>query len=143
VAKRQRLASTEQGEQLELLFASPEQRTFELIRPVVLFAVPPKERAQQTGTLERSPYWHVQRFAAQGLRGMFPIKPMPPTWCIPDNIREGIAALKAEHPSLYLREIATICYVRFGRRLSNKTVKPVLAETPLPTNQPRHYPVFH
>ncbi len=141
--KRQRIAPTERWEQLELLFTSPEQRTYELIRPVVLFGVPPQERAQETGAAERTLYRHVQRFAQQGMRSVFATEPAPPPLRVPDTMRAAIVALKAEHPALHLREIATICYVRFGRKLSHKTVKRVLAETPLPKSVMRRYPLFH
>ena len=58
-------------------------------------------------------------------------------------MREALVALKAEHPQLHLRELATICYIRFGRRLGHQTVKRVLAETPLPVLPSRRYPAFH
>ncbi len=141
--KRQRLEPAENWQQLELLFTSPEQRAYELIRPVVLFGVPPKERAQETGTAERTVYRNVQRFVEHGMRSLFTAPPAPPTLRVPDHIRQAIVALKAEHPALHFREIATICYVRFGRKLSHKTVKRVLAETPLPQPGTRRYPPFH
>ena len=48
-----------------------------------------------------------------------------------------------EYSSLQLREIATICYVRFDQHLSHKTVKQVLTETASPANVMRRYPPFH
>ncbi len=45
--KRQRVTSTDNWHQLELRFTSPEQRTYELIRPAVLFGQAPAERAQK------------------------------------------------------------------------------------------------
>ena len=59
--KRQQRTPTENWEQLELLFTSREQRAYELIRPVVLFGVPPKARAQETGTAPRTRSCHSQR----------------------------------------------------------------------------------
>jgi putative transposase len=141
--KRQRIEPTEQWEQLELLFTSSEQRTYELIRPVVLFGMPPKERAKETGAAERTLYRAVQRFAQHGMRSFFATPPAPPTLRIPDKICEAIVALKTEHPGLHFREIATICYVRFGRKLSHKTVKRVLVQTPPPKEINRRYPPFH
>jgi transposase len=141
--KRQRIEPTHQWEQLELLFTSPEQRTYELIRPVVLFGVPPQERAKETGAAERTLYRHVQRFAQHGMRSLFATERTAPPLRVPDTIRETVAALKVEHPGLHFREIATICYVRFGRKLSHKTVKRILAETPPPAHVARRYPRFH
>lgn len=141
--KRQRIQPTEHWEQLELLLTSPEQRVYEQIRPVVLFGVPPPERAKEIGVAERTLYRQVQRFAANGMRSVFATEPAAPTLRVPEHIRTAIAALKAEHPALHDREIATICYVRFDRKLSHKTVKRVLAETPTPHQLTRRFPRFH
>jgi transposase len=140
--KRQAVEPPANWQQLELLCTSPEQRAYELIRPVVLFGVPPRERAHQTGTAERTLYRTVQRFAEHGMASLFTTPRKVPRLRLPDAIRAIIVALKAEHPPLHLREIATICYVRFGRRLSHHTVRRVLAEHPQPT-VPRRYPPFH
>ena len=98
--------------------------------------------AQQTGTAERTHYRTVQRFAEHGMASLFTTPREAPCLRLPDAIRAAIVALKAEHPPLHLREIATICYVQFGRRLSHHTVRRVLAETPQAT-VPRRYPPFH
>ncbi len=68
-SKRQRILPTEQWEQLELLVTSPEQRAYELIRPVVLFGQSAAQRARESaddrqisaGTVQRRPrpYVHV------------------------------------------------------------------------------------
>jgi putative transposase len=145
--KRQRVEPTEHWEQLELLFTSPEQRIYEQIRPVVLFGVPPQERAKEVGAAKRTLYRHVQRFAQQGMRGLFATDPVPPGPRIPPAMRETVVALKVEHPGLHLREISMICYVRFTQRvpgrLSHKAVKRILAETPPPPLAARRYPMFH
>lgn len=47
--KRRRVEPTDDWEQLELLCGWPEQRGYELIRPIVLFGVPAAERARETG----------------------------------------------------------------------------------------------
>lgn len=140
--KRTRIEPTEEWHQLELLFTSPEQRAYELIRPVVLFGMPPNERAKQTSTGERTLYRSVQRFVEHGMASLFATPPAPPPRRLPDTLRAAVLELKAEHPSLHLREISTICFVRFGRRLSHHTVKRILAETPRPVGV-RRYPPFH
>ncbi|HZG69673.1 MAG TPA: LuxR family transcriptional regulator, partial [Herpetosiphonaceae bacterium] len=94
--QRQRIAPTEAWEQLDLLFTSPEQRTYELIRPVLLFGIPPKERAEQTGAATRTLYHHVQRFVEQGMASLFRTEPAPPTLRVPPAMREAIVNLKAE-----------------------------------------------
>ena len=73
--KRQRSALTEQWQQLELRFTDPVQRTYKLIRPVVLFGMSPAERAAQTGAAERTVYRQVERFGAGGRAKLFPTPP--------------------------------------------------------------------
>jgi putative transposase len=143
MSKRQCVAPTDNGQQLELCFTDPIQRTYELIRPVVLFGVSPTERAQQTGAAERTLYRHVKRFTEGGIAKLFPTPPavLPPR--LPPEMRAFMMRVKAEYPPLHLREIATMCYVRFGRRPSRQTIKRVLAETPAPTEVVRRYPPFH
>jgi transposase len=109
----------------------------------VLFGVPPQERAQEIGAAPRTLYRRVQRFTHHGMRSLFVTEPAPPSRRIPPAIREAVVAWKAEHPDLYFREIGTICYVRFGRRLSHKAVKHILAEIPLPRHGARRYPHVH
>jgi hypothetical protein len=53
-----------------------------------------------------------------------------------------VVALKAEHRALHFREIANICYVRFGRCPRVKTIKRILAEAPSVVVE-RRYPRFH
>jgi hypothetical protein len=47
--RRRRVEPTDEWEQIELLCAWPEQRDYELIRPLVLFGGPADGRAEQTG----------------------------------------------------------------------------------------------
>jgi putative transposase len=50
--KRPRIEPTEDWAQLQLHLAWPEQVSYDLIRPVVLFGWSPAERAKQTGLPE-------------------------------------------------------------------------------------------
>jgi hypothetical protein len=66
--RRRRVEPTEEWEQIELLCAWPEQREYELIRPLVLFGGPASGRVEETsaaskGTLQRK----VARFEAEGM----------------------------------------------------------------------------
>lgn len=58
-------------------------------------------------------------------------------------MRRFVVDLKAEHPPLNDDEIATICYVRFGRRPDYRTVRRVLSEEPMPLRMVRRYPPYH
>ena len=140
--RRQRIPPTDDWEQLQLLTTSAEQRTYELIRPVVLFGQSPAERAREAGAPQRTLYRQVARFAADGMASLFAPR-VERHRRLPLTIREAIRELKVEHPSLNIYEITTICWVRFGHRPSSQTVKRVLAETPLPRRTTRRYPPYH
>ncbi len=92
--KRQRVEPTEQWEQLELLFTSPEQRHYELIRPVVLFGQPAAQHARAANMAQRTVAQHAKLFLERG----FATDPAPSSPRLPSEIREMIVALKAEHP---------------------------------------------
>ena len=70
VQRRQRIPPTDDWEQLQLLTTSAEQRTYELIRPVVLFGQSPAERARETGAPQRTLYRQVRRFATDGMASL-------------------------------------------------------------------------
>lgn len=140
--KRQRREPTDDWEQLQLLSRFPEQRTHELLRPVVLFGHSPAERARETGAPERTLYRQAARFETHGMASLFaPVSARQHH--LPDEIREAIIQLKAEYPPLSPYEIATICATRFGRRPSPHTVKRILAEEPVPVGRLRRYPSYH
>jgi len=61
---------TDDWEQLRLLLEWPEQVVYELIRPVVLFGRTAAQRAQETGTAERTLRRKAQRFDAHGMASL-------------------------------------------------------------------------
>jgi hypothetical protein len=48
-------------------------------------------------------------------------------------MRQLIVDLKAEHPGFRPHKLARICYLRFGRKPSDHTIKRILADGPKPT----------
>ena len=121
----------------------PEQRDYELIRPMVLFGSPATERAAETcAASERTLQRRAARFEAEGMESLFASETARRRR-LPPSMRRLIVDLKAEHPGLNPNEIAAICYVRFGRRPARKTVKRVLAEEPLPLRMMRRFPPYH
>lgn len=60
--RRSRAEYTDGWEQIELLCEWPEQRNYELIRPLVLFGDPVAGRAKVTGTSERTLYRRTSAF---------------------------------------------------------------------------------
>jgi putative transposase len=141
--RRRRVEPTEEWEQIELLCGWPEQRDYELIRPLVLFGSPADARARETGeasgrTLRR----RAARFEAEGMESLFGSeharrKGLPP------GMRRLVVDLKAEYPGFNPNEISRVCYVRFGRRPARKTVKRVLTEEPVPLRFVHRFPPYH
>src|SRR3712207_3506696 len=129
---------TDEWEQVELLCGWPEQRDYELIRPLVLFGDPVTERAEETGTSERALYRRTSAFEAEGMASLFGSgttgrSRMPPA------VRRLIVDLKAEHSALNLSEISRICYARYGRRPDERTLGRVLEEEPVPLRMIRRF----
>jgi putative transposase len=143
MGKRRRMATAENWQQLELLIDFPEQRTYELIRPIVLFGEPLTARGEETSTPLHILRRLTERFDAEGMRSLFDQTPVAPTHRLPLELRQMIIDLKVEHPPLRVHEIATICYARTGRRPDAKTIKHILAETPRPERTKRRFPPYH
>jgi transposase len=145
---RTKCAPTEDWEQLQLAMRWPEQVAYELIRPIVLFGRSPAERARQTGRPRRTLHRKAERFDQQGMASLFaPLIPQRDHThrSLPTPLRQAILDLKAEYPGFNLRELATICYIQFGRRPSHHTVQRVLADGPHaapPAERARRYPPF-
>ena len=142
MGKRPRMASAETWQQLKLLIDFPEQRTYELIRPVVLFGEPLTMRAAETNIPLHVLRRLTQRFDAQGMQSLFLQAPATASHRLPPDLYQLIIDLKVEHPPLRVHEIATICYARTGRRPDAKTIKRILAETPLPERTQRRFPTI-
>ena len=140
--RRQPIDPTDDWRQLQLLAQFPEQLSYELLRPVVLFGLSPAERARETGAPQSTLYRNVARFETEGMASLFaPTREQRRQ--LPEEIRQAIVALYAEYRALRPHQIATICEVRFGRRPGARTIKRVLAEEPVPTAVARRYPPYH
>lgn len=120
----------------------PEQRVYEQLRPVVLFNESAAERARETGSAERTLQRKAEQFGQQGMASLFPKEPTSPSdtsRSLPPDMRQLIVDLKAEHSSFRPHEIATICYVRFGRKASHHSVQRVIADGPKPSITTRRF----
>jgi putative transposase len=140
---RPRVEPTEDWCQIELLARAPGQRTYELIRPVVLFGQSPAERAAETGAAERTLYRQVARFDQLGMASLVPPPRVEKHRRLPPEVRQAILDAKREYPSLTARELTRICWARCGHRPSPHTVKRVLAESPPPPRTHRRFPPYH
>ncbi len=137
---------TDDWQQLRLLVTSPEQATYELLRPIVLFGRPAAIRARETGVPERTLRRKVARFERAGMRSLFALADPPSASDrrrLPTGIRRAIVELKAEYPPFSLREIAAICRERFDRPVDHHTVKRVLATETRPIRLPRRFRPYH
>lgn len=142
-ARGERIEPTHEWRQLEFRVQSAGQRTYELIRPVVLFGHSPAERAAKTGAATRTLYRQVARFEQLGMASFVPPPRVEKHRTLPAHIRQAILDVKREHPPLGVNEIRTICWARFAHRPSNATVKRVLAEEPPAPRTHRRFPPFH
>jgi len=104
------------------------------------------ERANETGTPERTMYRRVERFANEGMLSLFgtdPATERAKRRGLEPAIRRMIVELKAEHPALNNNEIANIVYVRTGRKLGKHTAERVLAEEVIPLKLSRLFEPYH
>jgi hypothetical protein len=65
--RRRRVEPTDEWEQLKLLCRWPEQLAYEEIRPTVLFGSSVRDRAEETGSSERTLYRKAARFDREGI----------------------------------------------------------------------------
>jgi putative transposase len=144
-AKRRRVEPTDDWEQIKLLVGTPEQESYELLRPIVLFGRAPAERARQTGAAARTLLRKADRFAATGMASLFdaPAAPSADGRALAAPIRQYIIDLKAEYPAFRPRELAAICRVRFEDcRVEHRTVQRILAEGLSPPRTTRRFPPY-
>ncbi len=74
----ERREPTENWQQLRPLLKDTAQITYEVIRPVVLWGVTPKERAAETGVPQRSIYYRANLFDQAGKASLLEAVPPPP-----------------------------------------------------------------
>jgi len=141
MTKRPCVAVTDDWQQLRLLVGFPEQETYELLRPIVLFGQTAAERSDATGVSDRTLDRKADRFDAEGMTSRFssPAPASDDRRRLPADIRHRILTLKAEYPAFRPHEIAAICRRRDDCRVSHKTVARVLAAGPFPTLIQRRY----
>src|SRR5947208_12234587 len=143
--KRKRRERTHDWQEIQQYTLWPEQQLYEKIRPVVLFGETAAERAKEIGASERTLHHQARRFEQEGMASLFRKEPPPVPdqgRSLPQEMRQLIVDLKAEHPGFTPHEIARICFLRFGRKPSDHTVKRVLADFPKPSVTMRRYPPY-
>jgi len=121
----------------------PEQQVYEHLRPIVLFGETAEERAKETNAAQRTLSRKADDFEQHGMLSLFssekPRKETETARSLPPDMRQLIVDLHAELPTMSWREIAEICYIRYGRKPSHHSVKRVIADGPLPSLTARRY----
>jgi putative transposase len=143
--KRKRRERTHDWQEIQQQTLWPEQTAYELLCPIVLFGETAAERAKETGASERTLHYQADQFERYGMVSLFrqPRSPSPePGRSLPPQMCQLIVNLKSEYPGFSFHEISTICFVRFGRKLSHHTVQRVLADGPKPQVSGRRYPPY-
>jgi putative transposase len=143
--KRKCRERTHDWQEIQQAMLWPEQEVHERLRPIVLFGETAAERAQETGGSPRTLQLQAKRFEQEGMASLFHKQPAPSPdqgRSLPQEMRQLIVDLKAEHPGFRPHEIARICFLRFGRKPSDHTVKRVLADGPKPSVTMRRYPPY-
>lgn len=145
--KRQPVVPADDWQQLRLHLDWPEQITYELIRPVVVYGRSIVQRAKETGAGVRTIRRRADWFDALGMASLFPAKThgadeTPDRREIPRQLRQLFVDLKHEHPAFRAHELATMAYVASGRRLDPRTVQRILASGLLPSRMARRYPNY-
>jgi putative transposase len=142
---RSKRSGAPKWEQLQARLLWPEQIAYEEIRPVVAFNQPVKERAEEVGVSAKSLSRKVQLFVQHGIPGLIPndSRRSGDQRLLPQPLREHILQLKAEYPKFTSREIASICEVKFDRKVDHHTVERVLAWDQLPKLVGCHYARYY
>jgi len=125
----------------------PEQELYEQIRPLVLFHETAGERAKEIDVPQRTLARKADEFERYGMQSLFPSGEQggarETSKTLPPEIRQLIVDLHAEMPTMSWREIADICYIRYGRKPDHKNVKHI-ATSGLPRSlQSRRYQPWH
>lgn len=143
----ERREPTHDWQQIRPLLKDSAQITYEILRPVLLWGQAPKERGAETGMSPRTIYYRANLFDQAGMASLLPPEPPPSIPKqdkreLPPPIRQEIVNLHAEYPAFRPHELATICFVKFGRKPSPQTVKLILASGPTPSRMTRRFPRY-
>jgi transposase len=145
--KRPRRERTEKWKDIKQWTLWPEQELYEQIRPLVLFHETAGERAKEIDVPQRTLARQADEFEKYGMQSLFPSGEQggarESSKTLPPEIRQLIVDLHAELPTMSWREIAEVCYIRYGRRPDHKNVKRIATSGSSPSLQARRYQPWH
>ena len=142
--KRVRRERTDEWASIKQYALWPEQELYEAIRPLILFGETAGERAKEIDVPRRTLSRKANEFEQYGMQSLFSSGEQGGARetgkTLPAAIRQLIVDLHAEVPTTSWREIAEVCYIRYGRRPDRKSVKHIATATPPRRLQARSYP---
>ncbi|GAC1350951.1 MAG: hypothetical protein NVSMB27_38390 [Ktedonobacteraceae bacterium] len=145
--KRSRRERTDEWASIKQWTLWPEQTLYEEIRPIILFGQTPGERAKEIDAAQRTLSRKADEFEKYGMQSLFatqePREQTETSRSLPEEIRQLIVDLHREMPAMSWREIADICFIRFGRKPSHHSVKHIANSGAPPPLQARRYPPWH
>jgi hypothetical protein len=145
--KRHRRERTEEWASIQQWTLWPEQELYEAIRPLILFHETAGERAKEIDIPQRTLARKADEFERSGMASLFASGSQGGARetgeTLPPEIRQLIVDLHTEMPSMSWREIAEVCYIRYGRRPDHKNVKRIATSGPPPSLSARRYQPWH
>ena len=141
--KRPRRERTEKWQDIQQWMLWPEQELYEQIRPLILFHETAGERAKEIDVPQRTLSRKADEFERYGMQSLFSSGEQGGARAtgktLPEEVRQLIVDLHAELPTMSWREIAEVCYIRYGRRPDHKSVKHIATCGPPPSLSARRY----
>jgi len=145
--KRNRRERTDEWASIKQYTLWSEQELYEAIRPLVLFHETAGERAKEIDVPQRTLARKADEFERYGMQSLFASGEQggarETSKSLPPDMRQLIVDLHFELPSMSWREIAEICYIRYGRRPDHKNVKRIATSGPPPSLRVRRYQPWH
>jgi putative transposase len=145
--KRVRRERTEEWASIKQWMLWPEQELYEQIRPLVLFHETAGERAKEIDVPQRTLSRKADAFERYGMASLFPSGEQggerETSKTLPKDVRQFIVDLHVEAPFMSWREIAEICYIRYGRKPNHHSIKRIATPGLSPSLKERRYQPWH
>jgi transposase len=145
--KRNRRERTDEWASIKQWSLWPEQELYEAIRPLVLYHETAGERAKEIDVPQRTLARKADEFERYGMQSLFASEEQGgargTSKSLPPEMRQLIVDLHFELPTMSWREIAEICYIRYGRKPDHKNVKHIATSGQKPSLSTRRYQPWH
>ncbi len=145
--KRNRRERTDEWASIKQWSLWPEQELYEAIRPLVLYHETAGERAKEIDVPQRTLARKADEFERYGMQSLFASEEQggarETSKSLPPEMRQLIVDLHFELPTMSWREIAEICYIRYGRKPDHKNVKRIATSGQKPSLSTRRYQPWH